>query len=636
MEADHAALVVALEHAPSGVAVLGDHGRITWVNRRMAHLLRRDAEALVGTSLGELMHPDDVVDGELDLAAMHIGRVYDRGRKRLARPDGTYVWTGLTLSPAPPPGDPAEEPPTTMVASVFDLTELVYAEEQLGSVVAGLSDPVMMIDGNGRVAAANPAAQRLLGDLGPELVGLDLTRAPWELLDEEGSPLAPEASAELTALAEGTRTFATMGVRHGDETRWVEVAAHPLERSGERWVAATYKDVSERLRIEAALKAAEAADRAKSEFLSRMSHELRTPLNAVLGFAQLLQIDELTPSQQEAVDQILRAGHHLLGLLNEVLDLERMQSGRLDVHVHSVSAMPVLQEAVELAQPLAVASGIAIDVRASREGPVHVLADDQRLRQVLLNLITNGVKFNRPHGRVTVTVHVVHDAFVIRVADTGPGIAPDDLDRIFMPFERLDADRRGIDGAGVGLALAKQLTDAMGGAIGVESVPGEGSTFFLVLRVSDPGVEVVEPPPPVDPEVLAELLRRTDPTPRRILYIEDNEQSRTLMERITAMHGGLELTTARTAGEGLAQALATSPDAILLDLHLPDGSGDEVMASLQEDPSTRDTPVIVLTADATPTRRARLTESGAVAYLTKPVDLSELFAALEVALATRA
>jgi PAS domain S-box-containing protein len=634
MQADPAALVAALEHAPSGVAVLGDGGHVAWVNHRMAHLLRRDPEDLEGTSIVELMHPDDVVAGELDLDGMRIGRVRDLGRKRLARLDGTYVWTGMALSPYRI--DDGDGPPDGIVASVFDLTELVYAEEQLGSVVAGLSDPVVMVDGSGRVAAANPAAQRLLGDLGPELVGMDLARAPWDLLDESGEPIDVTDSPEMTALATGERAFATVGLRVGDEIRWIEVAAHPLERSGQRWVAATYNDVSERLRIEAALKQAEAADRAKSDFLSRMSHELRTPLNAVLGFAQLLQIDELAPNQQEAVDQILRAGHHLLGLLNEVLDLERITSGRLDVYLQPISAMPVVQEAVELAQPLAVASGIAIDVRSMRDGAVHVLGDDQRLRQVLLNLITNAIKFNRPHGRVTVTVHVVHDAFVIRVADTGPGIAPDDFDRIFTPFERLDADRRGIDGAGVGLALAKQLTEAMGGAIGVESSPGEGSTFFLVLRVSDPDARVEEPPPPVAPEVLAELLRRTDPTPRRILYIEDNEQSRTLMERITAAHGGLELTTASTAGEGLATARATSPDAILLDLHLPDGSGDDVMASLQEDPSTRGTPVIVLTADATPKRRARLTESGAVAYLTKPVDLSELFAALEVALAPRA
>jgi PAS domain S-box-containing protein len=634
MEADPGVLVAALAHAPSGVVVLDDRGHIAWANHRMAHLLRRDAADLEGTSIADLMHSEDVVAGELDLDGMRIGRVRDLGRKRLARPDGTYVWTGMALSPYRT--DDGDGPPDGIVGSVFDLTELVYAEEQLGSVVAGLSDPVVMIDGSGRVAAANPSAQRLLGDLGPELVGMELARAPWDLLAESGEPMDVGDSPEMTALATGDRTFATVGLRFGDEIRWIEVAAHPLERSGHRWVAATYNDVSERLRIEAALKQAEAADRAKSEFLSRMSHELRTPLNAVLGFAQLLQIDELAPNQQEAVDHILRAGHHLLGLLNEVLDLERITSGRLDVYLQPISAMPVVQEAVELAQPLAVASGIAIDVRSMRDGPVFVLGDDQRLRQVLLNLITNGIKFNRSHGRVTVTVHVVQDAFVIRVADTGPGIAPDDFDRIFTPFERLDADRRGIDGAGVGLALAKRLTEAMGGAIGVESSPGEGSTFFLVLRVSDPDARVEEAPPPVGPEVLAEVLRRTDPTPRRILYIEDNEQSRTLMERITAAHGGLELTTASTAGEGLATARATSPDAILLDLHLPDGSGDDVMASLQRDPSTRGTPVIVLTADATPTRRARLTESGAVAYLTKPVDLSELFAALEVALAPRA
>ncbi len=204
-----------------------------------------------------------------------------------------------------------------------------------------------------------------------------------------------------------------------------------------------------------------------------------------------------------------------------------------------------------------------------------------------------------------------------------------------MPFERLDADRRGIEGAGVGLALAKRLTEAMGGAIGVESERGNGSTFFLVLRTTGPGSAVVEAPPPVSAEQLAELVRRTDPGRRRVLYVEDNEDSRALMERIAEMHGGLDLTTAPTAGAGLERARTSSPEAILLDLHLPDGSGEDLMAALQDDPGTRGTPVIVLSADATPQRRARLAEAGALAYLTKPVDLSELFAALEQALGSR-
>ncbi len=220
---------------------------------------------------------------------------------------------------------------------------------------------------------------------------------PWEVVDEDGAPLAPEDRPELMALRSGTPTFATVGLRGGGIERWVAVAAHPLQRSpDQRWVAATYKDVSERLRIEAALRQAEATDRAKSEFLSRMSHELRTPLNSVLGFAQLMRIDELHPNHQESVDQILKAGRHLLGLLDEVLDLERIQSGHLEVNLAPTSIATTLQEAVELVQPLAVASGIAIDLRLGRDGGALVLADAQRLRQVLINLLTNGVKFNRP------------------------------------------------------------------------------------------------------------------------------------------------------------------------------------------------------------------------------------------------
>jgi CheY-like chemotaxis protein len=205
------------------------------------------------------------------------------------------------------------------------------------------------------------------------------------------------------------------------------------------------------------------------------------------------------------------------------------------------------------------------------------------------------------------------------------------VEHVFMPFERLDAARRGIEGAGVGLSLARRLAEAMGGAIGVTSEPGTGSTFFLVLRMVRPGSNVAEPPP-VSDELMTEVLQRTDPLRHRVLYIEDNADSRRLMERIATLHGGLDLELAGTVREGIDRAKATSPHAILLDLHLPDGSGDEVMASLQRDPATRDTPVIVLTADATPKRRRELADAGAVAYLTKPVDLSQLFTALEMAL----
>ena len=234
---------------------------------------------------------------------------------------------------------------------------------------------------------------------------------------------------------------------------------------------------------------------------------------------------------------------------------------------------------------------------------------------------------------MTVTCRVVDDTLVIRVKDTGLGIAAADIEQIFLPFERLDADRQGIDGAGVGLALAKQLTEAMGGAIGVASEPGTGSTFFLALRTV--ATESRIEPPPVTAELLSEVLARTDPTRHRVLYVEDNPDSRRLMERIAELHGSLDLVTATSVAEGIEAARAAPPHAVLLDIHLPDGTGDEVMRWLHDDEALRDTPVIVLTADATAKRRAELLAAGAVAYLTKPVDLSELFTALEVALEGR-
>jgi PAS domain S-box-containing protein len=629
MEESNAPMLgAALEHTPTGVAVLDESGRLVWINRRLARMLRRDAADVVGTPLGDLIHPDDYEPSDLDPLGLAEDRIRDCGRKRILRPDGAIVWVALAVARF---STDDEDGSGHLVVGVTDLSDLVRAEERLAKVVAGLDDGIVTVDRQGRIAVANPSAQRILGPLGAELSGLDLNDPPWEILDADGVPLPGDQQPEIVALRTNSSSFATVGLRRGDVVRWVEIAAHPIQRStDQRWVAATYKDVSERLRIETALREAEAADRAKSEFLSRMSHELRTPLNSVLGFAQLLRIEDLAPSQQEAVDQILKAGRHLLGLLDEVLDLERIQSGHLDVNLQAVQVAGALQDAVELVQPLAVASGIAIDLRLGRDGSTHVRADEQRIRQVLLNLLTNGVKFNRPHGRVTVSCRAVSDTLVIRVQDTGRGIPEELIDQIFMPFERLDAGRRGIEGAGVGLALAKQLTEAMGGAIGVTSEPGTGSTFFIVLRTADSEqpVEV----PPVSQELLREVLARTDPLRHRVLYIEDNADSRRLMERIATLHGGLDLELATTVREGIDRARASLPHAILLDLHLPDGSGDDVMVRLQEDPATRDTPVIVLTADATPKRRRDLTDAGAVAYLTKPVDLSELFTALELAL----
>ncbi len=520
------------------------------------------------------------------------------------------------------------------VIHVADLSDLVRAENRLGLVVGGLDDGVVVFDPTGGLVTANPAAVRLLGNTVAGKWGDGTRDVEITILDEDGVAIPLELRAEVVARSTGASAEGSGGVVDSEgEVHWLEIAAHPLERAHhERWVVATYKDVSEHRRVEAAWRASVEAGRAKSEFLSRMSHELRTPLNSVLGFAQLLQMGALDERQSESVTQILTAGRHLLALVDEVLDLDRIERDQLEVDVEPVLLAGALQEAFELVQPLAAAKGIAVELQAGRAGRARVVADRRRFRQVLLNLFTNAIKYNRPSGRVVVTCRERDDTVVVRVRDTGFGLAAEDLEHIFTPFERFQAEARGIEGTGVGLALSKRLTEAMGGVIGVESRVGEGSTFWVVLRAAPVRIPVDQVLPPLDPARAAEVLACTVPEHRRVLYIEDNEASRLLMRELLGHFAGIELLTASGGGEGIARARSERPDAILLDMHLPDMRGEDVLREMRADASTRHAPVIVVSADALPARMAEAVEAGAAAYLTKPVDVEALFTALESAL----
>jgi PAS domain S-box-containing protein len=617
----------ALDYAPTGIAVLTGDARVLWVNRRLSRMLRRDAADLVGLALEELTEPADLRLGEIAADSLAIGEMRDHGRKRFLRPDGNSVWGGIAVSRLP---DGPEGP--ALVAHINDLSELMRAEEQLGQVVQGLDDGIVSFDPLGRVASANVAAARLLTIAEHALVGQP--QAPeWTMFDEDGEAVPPDARPEAEVARTGKPAQRTLAVPVGDGTmRWLDVTANPIERARERWVVASYRDVSERARVEAQLRLSMAADRAKSEFLSRMSHELRTPLNVVLGYAQLLQMDDLAPQHRDSVEQIRIAGSHLLELVEDVLDLERIGRGRLEVALQPVIISPSLREVVELVQPLAEASAVTVEVVAAPADDVRAIADPRRLRQILLNLLTNAIKYNRHGGHVSITAHEIAGTVVVRVRDTGRGVPPNQLDQIFLPFERLGADALGIDGAGVGLALSKRLVETMGGRIGVESSVGVGSTFWFVVRAARDDAEETETPSEVEPvsaETAAELLRRIDGPPLRLLYIEDNPASRTMLEQLVERRGGFEILAAGTAAEGLRLARISAFDAVLVDLHLPDGSGEDIVRALRADPRTADVPVIVLTADATTARRELLMGMGAMAYLTKPLDAAELFLTLE-------
>ena len=393
----------------------------------------------------------------------------------------------------------------------------------------------------------------------------------------------------------------------------------------------TQIDATERNRVALLLQQAkdeaERANHEKSAFLSRMSHELRTPMNAILGFAQLLEMESHGRENAESVAQIISAGKHLLGLINEVLDSATVESGKLALRFESVSVVAVLEETLALMRPLATQQHVRLELLAG-DLDHRVLADAQRFKQVLLNLLSNAVKFNREGGVVVVSGQRGDGCLRIKVTDAGGGIPVAKLARLFVPFERLGAEDTAIEGAGLGLALSKHLVEAMQGRIGVESTPGEGSTFWVELPLSQetPGVR----PARMNDDRGPGAHGGPDPAvPITLLCIEDNLSNLRLIERILARRPEVKLISARLGESGLALAREHLPDLLLLDIHLPDISGEEILRQLRADPRTEQIPIIMVSADATLAQIERLRAAGANDYLTKPIEVRKFLALID-------
>jgi PAS domain S-box-containing protein len=374
---------------------------------------------------------------------------------------------------------------------------------------------------------------------------------------------------------------------------------------------------------------AERANRSKSEFLSRMSHELRTPLNAILGFGQLLELDSLSAEQEESVRHIMSGGRHLLGLINEVLDIARIEAGRMAVSLEPVSLPNLLQDVAQLVAPLAQEREIRILQTTEGGSDLHAYADRQRLKQIFLNLLSNAIKYNRSGGEVAISTRRVSDetgrilCVRIEVADTGAGLSAEALGQLFTPFQRLGAEKTEVDGVGLGLALTKRLVELMDGVIGAQSSLGKGSTFWVELPTAQNPLEKVEAEQPTVPENLTTLSDAT------ILYIEDNPSNLRLVERILAKRPEFRLLSTSQGKAGIQLAREQKPDIILLDLHLPDIHGHEVLARLRNDEATAHIPVIIVSADATMRQVQKLKESGAHDFLTKPIAVGRLLEVLD-------
>ena len=370
---------------------------------------------------------------------------------------------------------------------------------------------------------------------------------------------------------------------------------------------------------------AEAANQAKSEFLSRMSHELRTPLNAILGFAQLLEMGPLSPKDQAGVTHILKAGEHLLALINEVLDIARIDAGEMNMSLEPVRLADLIQEAIDLVLPAAAHRSIDMVNGVAPDNALHVVADRQRLKQVLLNLLSNAVKYNRLGGRVSISYQLTDSQVDIVVSDTGMGIAADKLNRLFIPFDRLGAEQGPVEGTGIGLALSKRLVEAMHGDLAARSEIGQGSAFTVELALAE------QPHLPDDTTEFEIVLSSAAEPPKsaKVLYIEDNLSNLSLIESILELRPTVELLVAMQGRLGIELARQHRPDLILLDLHLPDINGDRVLHELLGKPETAGIPIVMISADATPGQMQRLLDEGAHDYLSKPIDVKRFLCIID-------
>jgi PAS domain S-box-containing protein len=500
------------------------------------------------------------------------------------------------------------------------------SQQRLRNILDHTPIGVAYTDTTGRIREANPKLRQMLGTEGPRVAATFIA----DLIHPDDRHAEAEARQRLLAgdvpMSRSRLRYLTVDGR----TLWAQVGVSVLRDSNgiAKRMVWVVEDITEHLALEESKRAregAEAANRAKSEFLSRMSHELRTPLNAMLGFSQLLELDRrqpLAPHQSEWTTQIRQAGWHLLHMINDTLDLARIESGHIEVDTRPLDLGELVAEVVALLARNAEERGIGIDVRLF-EGASAVRGDRTRVKQVLTNLLSNAIKYNVDGGRVLISSHATaRDMVALEISDTGEGMDATQLAQLFQPFNRLGRESGPVEGTGIGLVISLRLAELMGGTLRARSNRGGGSTFTLELP------RVVAPPQPL-PDGDDDDLPDATYHQRIVHYIEDNETNAEVMRGIMALRPQVKLEVSALGLDGLAAIRQSRPSLILLDMHLPDIDGLELLRHLQSDPGTSDIPVIVVSADANGARIDEAIAAGATHYLTKPVNVAQFLAALD-------
>ena|GEM_PF-1096804 len=514
--------------------------------------------------------------------------------------------------------------------------ELEISEARQRAVVENVSEGIITFDERGHIEAFNHAAEKIFDYQADEVRGRNVSLLIPENGQEESA--ASSAGKGLFNPHFSTQLRTVRGVRKDGREIPIELGVSRMTVDGEVKFVGIMHDITERLKTEHVLKTskdmAEKANRAKSEFLSSMSHELRTPMNAILGFGQMLQMnakEPLSEGQKSCLDHIMKGGKHLLELINQVLDLSRIEAGKVDLFFEAVSPNEVIAESLTLILTIAQEKGIKVDA-PDPNGALfpRVWADHMRLKQVLLNLMSNAVKYNRDGGSVTLAVERKgEDRLRFSVADTGPGIPEQKQRELFKPFARLDANETGVEGTGIGLVITKDLVELMDGEIGLESDEGRGATFWVEIplaeRVADAYMER-------SGGTSTDVSEEATPVKGILLYVEDNPDNLRLMGLIVGQVEGLSMLSAHTAELGIELARTRRPDIIILDINLPGINGLEAAAQLLKDEKTKNIPILALSAAATKRDVRDGLKAGFSRYLTKPISVPDVLSAIEDAL----
>ena len=641
-----------LDAFPGFIARFDAQMRYTYINEPMARLSGRSPDELIGRHISELIGRRRAAVFEKLARQALAGQSVTIERDYVGPAGKVTMQVTLARGFDPVSGEPV------LHAFGSDISGLKRAEQQLRenehemrALLLAFPGLISAVDEQGRYTFVNESLAEVLGRRADELVGRTVAEVLGpERAESVARELASAAQAPQGQPIEAERRYA--GSHGGFVDLAVRHVAGARGPDGQRKIYTFSIDITARKRAEQALAAArdeaDRANQAKSQFLAHMSHELRTPMNAIMGFAQLLLRDArpaLAAHQHAYAQHILKGAQHLLQLINEVLDLGRIEAGHLHVELEAVSAGALAGECLSFVFELARQRGVTLlptqqPLQADGQAEaLQVQADPKRLRQVLLNLLSNAIKYNQTQGTVQLQLQRDGDSVVLAVRDNGPGIALRDQARLFAPFERLGAEQGPVEGAGIGLALSRRLVEAMHGQIGVDSAPGTGCRFWVRLPAAVAAVagDAGDAGDAADAADAAEAARLPVPArpaqprdaPREVLYIDDNAVNLLLVESALAPVPGLVLHTARHPLEGLAGAQRRPPHLVLLDIHMPDMDGHAVLARLKAHPATAAVPVVAVSGDAAPDDESAARAAGFAAYLTKPLDVEQLLSVVD-------